>query len=469
MRGLRSTLLLLAILVGLVGYIYFVESKKPSGPEAGETKTKVFSVTADKIQELSVKAASGERTVLKKSGTTWEVVEPVRVPADESEVSGITSSLVSLEVQRGVDERPQDLKQYGLAQPRIEIDFKAAGDKDSRRLLLGDKTATGGNMYAKLGNEKRVFLVSGYLDSSFNRTPFDLRDKTILRFDRSKADTVEIVSADRTLEIAKTGEEWRLDKPVKARCDYGSVEGLVSRLQTAQMKSIAAQDATDLKQYGLDKPDVTATIGAGSARATLLIGKKNADGNLYARDAARPMVFIVEASLADDLKKPADDYRRKDLFEFRPFSATRLDLTNGNESFAFEKATTKDKDGKTQEKWRQVKPTARDVDAAKMDTLLSKLSNLRAQSFTDPTAKTKTGLDKPAATFVARFDEGKKEERVIFGKVDSDVFAARPGEEGAAKLLTGDFDDVIKALDDLKKVEEAKKPDEAKKPGEAKK
>jgi hypothetical protein len=180
-------------------------------------------------------------------------------------------------------------------------------------------------------------------------------------------------------------------------------------------------------------------------------------------------VFTVEASLADDLKKPADDYRRKDLFEFRPFSATRLDITHGNESFTFEKVTTKDKDGKTQEKWRQVKPTVRDVDSTEMDTLLSKISNLRAQSFTDPTAKTKTGLDKPAATVVARFDEGKKEERVTFGKADTDVFAARPGEDGAAKLLASDFDDVIKALDDLKKVEKTKKPDEAKKPGEAKK
>src|SRR5512139_3324713 len=116
MRGLRSTLLLLVILAGLVGYIYFVESRKPSGPEAGETKAKIFSVTADKIQELSVKAVSAERTVLKKSGTVWEVVEPVRVPADESEVSGITSSIASLEVQRDVDENPKDLKQYGLAQ-----------------------------------------------------------------------------------------------------------------------------------------------------------------------------------------------------------------------------------------------------------------------------------------------------------------------------------------------------------------
>jgi cbb3-type cytochrome oxidase subunit 3 len=32
MRGFRSTLILLVILIGLVGYIYFVESKKTTPP-----------------------------------------------------------------------------------------------------------------------------------------------------------------------------------------------------------------------------------------------------------------------------------------------------------------------------------------------------------------------------------------------------------------------------------------------------
>ena len=31
------------------------------------------------------------------------------------------------------------------------------------------------------------------------------------------------------------------------------------------------------------------------------------------------MVFTVDTTLQTDLKKPADDYRNKDVFEFRPF------------------------------------------------------------------------------------------------------------------------------------------------------
>ena len=43
-------------------------------------------------------------------------------------------------------------------------------------------------------DEKRVFLVSSFQETSFNRKPFDLRDKKILKFDRDKADSLVLRS-----------------------------------------------------------------------------------------------------------------------------------------------------------------------------------------------------------------------------------------------------------------------------------
>jgi hypothetical protein len=445
MRSFRSTLILLVLLAGLVGYIYFVESKKATQP-AEEAKAKVFSVTADKIVELSVKPPSGEATVLKKADGAWQIVQPVQASADESEVSGLTSNIASLEIQRVVEENAGDLKQYGLAEPRVDVGFKTAADKDFHHLLIGDKTATGGDLYARLQNAKKVFLISAFLDSTFNRSTFDLRDKTVLKIDRNKVDSVALASLDKSVQMAKSGEEWSLTKPIEARADYGTVEGLIGRLQTVQMKSLVTAEPKDLKEYGLDKPEASATLGAGSARATLEIGKKSPDGTLYARDASRPMVFTVEASLLDDLKKSADDYRRKDVFECRPYNATRVEIARGSDAFVFEKTKGQGKDAT--EKWRQVSPAARDVDAEKMDQFLTKLTNLRTQSWAAATDK--TGLDKPVLTATARFDEGKKQEQVVFGKSGSDVFASRKGEPGAAKLDSVEFDDMMKALDALK-------------------
>jgi hypothetical protein len=445
MRGFRSTLILLAVFAGLLAYIYFVESKKTPGGEP--PKEKVFAgVTADKVGELSVKTSGQPATVLKKADGAWQVVEPAPSGADDAAVTEIANSLATVEIQRVVEEKAGDLKPYGLAEPRIEVGFKTAGGKDGGRLLVGDKTATGGDLYAKLPGQPRVFLISAYNDATFNRSAFDLRDKAVLKFDRNKVDALEAVTAERTVQMAKTGEEWKLTKPVDARADYGTVEGLVGRLQTAQMKAMIASDAPDLKEYGLDKPEATATLTAGSARAVLLLGKKSADGTLFAKDASRPMIFTVEAGLLDELKKPADDYRRKDVFEARPYNAGRLEITRGKDALVFEKVKGTGKD--TTEKWRQTSPAAREVDAARMDEFLTKLTNLRVQSWAAPTSK--TGTDSPVLTVVLSFDDGKKQERVVLGQSGGDTYAARASEPGAAKLDAAEYDAVIKALDALK-------------------
>lgn len=447
MRGLRSFLGLFVILIALGAYLYFVESKRTPGSDTDDKKEKVFAVEADKIDEVTIKSASGERTTLKKSGSDWQIVAPVAAVPDTAEVSGVTSNLSTLEMQRVIDENAADLKEYGLAEPRIEVAFKADGKQHA--IQIGDKTPTGTDLYAKLPDQKKVFLVSSYLESSFNKTTFDLREKAALKLDREKVDALEIAAADRQLRFAKTEGEWQMTAPVKGRTDFTAVESLVGRLGTAQMKSIAAPEAADLKPYGLDKPAATVRIGTGSSQAVLLIGAKAPEeGNVYAKDQSRPAVFTLESSLLDELKKDAGEFRQKDLFDARSFNTTRVEIARGGQTIAFEKTKVKDKDGKEEEKWKQVAPAAKDVDAAKVDALLTAITGARADSFQADASK--TGLDKPELTVALKFDDEKKEERVAFARSGSDAYASRAGEPGAAKIPASTVDSIVKALEELK-------------------
>jgi hypothetical protein len=447
MRGAKSLLVLVVVLAGLGAYIYFVESKKPEGGEAAEVRPKVFSAVAEKISEISVEPAGGEKTVARRSGSDWDIVEPAPARADNGEVSGLTTNLATLENVRVVDESPTDLRQYGLAEPRVDIGFKTEGGKGESHLLIGDKTATGGELYAKVGNDKKVFLIAGYLESTFNKSAFDLRDKTALKFDRDKVDRFQVQADGQDVQLTLAGGEWSLAKPIQVPADFGTVEAMVGRLQSLQMKSIAAADAAaGLAQYGLDKPQLTAVLGMGSSQASFLVGKKADEATVYAKDASRPMVFTVESSLLDELKKPADQIRRKDLFTAKAYNTTAVEIARGPDTLAFEKVKGQGKDAS--EKWRQSRPAAKDVDAARFDTLLTKLANLRAQSWAD--AKAKTGLDAPVLVVTLKFDEGRREERVSFGKVGTDVYASTGGQPGAAKVDATEFEDAVKALDALK-------------------
>jgi uncharacterized protein DUF4340 len=443
-RG-RSTIVLLMIALGFGAYLYFIDAKRPVEDE--NAKAKVFSYETSKINQVQIKASSGDVTALKK-GTSgdWTIVKPVEAPADRTAISDVVTNLASLEEDRVVEENAADLKIYGLAEPRIDVTFNVEGEKDQKRILFGDKNPTGVGLYAKLPGNNRVFIVSNSLDVSMNRGTFDLRDKTALKFEQDKVDSIDIVSRNQAIRLEKSGQDWKLVKPIQAPADYISVNGLLGQLQSAQVTALKdrPEDIKDLKQYGLDRPGVVATLGIGTSKVTLELGREAEAASVWARDPSKPAVFSVGNSLAEELRKTPKDLRRKEIFEFRPFNTNRFEITRGKDTRAFERV--KGTGENAVDTWKQVAPATKTVDASNFEGALLDFSNLRAESFIDrggPAA----GLNTPAATITVKFDEGKKEERVTFGRVRSDVFAARPDQPGALKVEAGRFDEALKKLD----------------------
>jgi hypothetical protein len=442
-----STLILAVVALALGGYLYFVESERPIPDESA--KAKVFSYEADKIVQLQIKSSGGEVTGLKKgTDSAWTIVQPVQAPADRNNVSDIVTNLANLEEERVVDENAADLKTYGLAEPRLDITFHVDGEKEPRRLLVGDKTPASTGMYAKLPATNRVFLVSTSLETALDRTTFDLRDKTALAFEQDKVTSLELTSAAQTIRLEKTGEDWRITKPVQAPADFVSVNGLLGQLQSAQMTALKdkPEDVKDLSQYGLDKPVVVATIGMGSASARFELGQEADAGSVWARDPSKPAVFSVNNGVAAELKKTTNDIRRKDVFEFRPYNTTRFEITRENTTRAFERV--KGTGENAVDTWKQVSPADKTVDSSNFEGALLDFSNLRAETFVDRTGAA-TGHDRPAAVIVVKFDDGKKEERVTIGTAGGAAFATRTDQPGALKIEAGKYEAAVKKLDSI--------------------
>jgi len=445
MRG-RSTLILLVLAAALGGYVYFVESKKPVADETA--KKKVFSYDSGKIEQVEIKLANGESTTIKKEGDHWNIVKPISAPADSTNANDIVTNLASLEEDRVVDDNATNLGTYGLTNPRMDVTFAVAGEKDQKRILFGDKSPTGVGVYAKLPDNNRVFLVGLLSDTTFNKTTFDLRDKTALKFQQDKVDSLELVSNNQTIRLEKSGEDWKMVKPVQAPADFVSVNGLLGQLQSAQMTTLKdkPEDLKDLKQYGLDKPEVTAVIGTGQEKLTFQLGKAVDASTFWARDPAKQAVFTVPNGLAEELRKKPFDLRRKEIFEFRPFNTTRFEITRGKETRAFERVKAKEPTGN--DTWKQVVPSEKTVDASNFEGALLEFSNLRADAAVDK-PEPSMGLNQPAAVITVKFDDGKKEERVTIGQRGADVYAVRPDQTGVLKVEAGKYEAAVKKLDSI--------------------
>lgn len=451
MRGGKSFLMLLVVALGLGSYAYFVESKNDTSRQAAARREKLFNVESDKIDELTVKSQNGDETKLKKENNTWKIVAPSAIAADPAEVSAITTALAALEQEKVVEENPPSLKEFTLDPARISVTFHVAGETGTHRLDIGVKTPMGADLYGKTDAKKAVFLIGAYREDSLNKSTFNLRDKTVLTFDRDGANFLKIDDGKKSIIAAKVGAQWKLSSPINSGADFTAIDGLVGRLYQSRMKAFVTDDGTkDLKKYGLDTPQYRVTVGAGSARAELAIGSKTEDGNVYARDMSRPMIFALESSLLDDLKRPASDLRQKDVFEFRAFTALSLSVTRGNQTYVLARQSDTG-DGQTGD-WKLTAPADKAIEAAKISDLLNNFSTLRADSFTDTVG---TG---EATTVVAKF--GSKatavEETVTFRLVPAKgkdgkatVTAQRKGEKDAMVIDALAFDKALAVFKEL--------------------
>ncbi|HEY6356607.1 MAG TPA: DUF4340 domain-containing protein, partial [Vicinamibacterales bacterium] len=304
-----------------------------------------------------------------------------------------------------------------------------------------------------------------------------------------------------TVAATKKGSDWRLTAPADARADFSAVDTIIGRLTDAKIKSIVAPgsrppappkpadakksgaaskpaapsppdvtkpedanaptpeaksatgadtnySAADLKAYGLDKPQLTVTLGAGSTRATLAIGGPFDDSSVYARDLSRPLIFTIDKAILTDVDKKPGDLRIKDIFEFRTFTANAIDLTYGGATYRFTKeqapAPAKpDQSPAPVDTWKQTKPTVKAVDQTTFTDLLTNLSNLRSDKFADKALASGEDL-----TVDVKFGDAtsSKEERVTLRKSGTTAQAVHPGDAGAAVVPVADLEKIISGL-----------------------
>jgi len=452
MRSFRSTAIMLTLFLILGGYAYFIESERPPA-SAADTPEQAFDLQSDEIVSLTVTAENGDVTEVSREtpgADRWNVTSPFTAVADGNAASAIANSLASLEISRVVVEENEnaDLSLFGLSEPVFTVAFETEGEPES--LVVGDETPTGSDRYANIRGTTRVFLIASFLESTLNRTSFDLRDRSLLEFNGSDVGGLVIEQDTSTIRFGKDEGEWRVTDPISARADFGIVEGLVGRIGSAEMvaverESVDTTQESDLEPFGLDDPQVTVTVEGGDEEHVLLIGDESQAGTVYGLDESRSIVFTMDAALFDELVRNAVTYRKKDLFDFRPFNATGVTVVREGNSYRFEKGTQDgDNNSESSDIWRRVEPDEGVVEQPVIDNLLSKLSSLRAESFIDN--RSDTGLDTPLATITVTY--GDEQEEFVTISLSSDTNHAVHGDEPGAGLVDSvAVDEALEAID----------------------
>lgn len=471
-----KTYVAIAVLAGLGAYIYFVEARREEKPE--KPKEKVLAIDKAKVKELTLAHVEGEPIRLVKESSGWKMTSPLAVPADSSEADSLVSSLGALEIDEVVVESATSLADYGLDPPKTAVGLLLEGASEPQKLLLGEKAPGGSGLYAKLPSRARVFTIPAYLEATFNKKPFDLRDREVLHVKRDAVKGLEIAGPEGGYALARDDKgEWAFTKPLATKAGRWGVEGLLGTIENLRMESVAAEQTKELKPFGLDKParTVTVVLGDGTSRMLAIGGSaetpavKNQDKtgakgknepekpketqkprSYYARETAGRLVAVIPSALVDDLAKGMKELRAKRLLDVATYEIEGFDVQSGGVTRVYARSSVKDKDGIDVYKWKRTTPEAKDLDTNKVQDVLFKVGGIESEDFVDsPGTSEKYGLDKPLLKVTLRYSGDKAPVWFELGQKDGATYARRPDDAALLKLESAKAEELIKAFKEL--------------------
>jgi hypothetical protein len=474
MKQFWKTGVALLALAGLGSYIWFVERKREPRPEGEREKVTVLTVDKAKAKELSL-TSGGQTIKVVRQDSAWRLESPMAAPADTSAVESMLTSLEKLEADEVVAEQASDLAQYGLDEPGRKVSVLVEAAAAPVAVEFGAKSPDGGSVYARRPGEARVFLVPSWVEGSFEKKPFDLRDRDLLHVKRDDVRSLEVAGPEGGFALARTDAgEWAFTKPIATRAGRWSVDGLLGTIENLRMEQVAGEsvsDAKELARYGLARPQrsVTLVTKDGAAR-TLELGSAAPDPNAapspspspakkgdkaeppkptkyYARQAGQGLVAVVPATLADDLAKGMAELRAKRLLDVAAYETEGFEVVAGGSKKTYAKSTSKDKDGLEKTQWKRTAPDAKELDTTKVEDALFKLGGVEATEFVDaPGAPSEYGLDAPVLKVTVR---AKAESWVELGRKDGAFYARRNGDSSVLKLEPAKAEELVKAFGEL--------------------
>ena len=173
-----------------------------------------------------------------------------------------------------------------------------------------------------------------------------------------------------------------------------------------------------------------------------MLGKKDKEGDRYfAVNSALQPVFTLNSTFLTEFQKDPADLRSKDLFSYSSFDVKRVEIDSPKGHSVFE--LQKDN------QWKQTGGGSKTIPSAKMDTLLTRLRDLRASTFPKGSDLAPFGLTKPAYRFKVQFGEKNQTETLEISKIGEHVYARLATDPLACEISKSAFDDVEKALADL--------------------
>ena len=127
----------------------------------------------------------------------------------------------------------------------------------------------------------------------------------IFKFEEKDIRQLEVARGEQRVQIQRDeGGNWTL-QPSGQPGDRTRISGVMFRLTALQATRLIAEAATDLAQFGLDRPAVISTVSMldGTSYGLETGGKAPTESGTYAKKSGESTVYLIPNNLVADLER----------------------------------------------------------------------------------------------------------------------------------------------------------------------
>lgn len=379
----------------------------------------VISYEIKDIKTVDLKVKGKDFTLKKISEDIWNISKPVEAKADRAKLQNILEKFKGAKIKEFIEEKPRELIKYGLNPPesRLTLWIDKDKDKSSKTLYIGKLDISKKGYYARREGKENVFLLDEEILKEFPSRLNDLRDMTIISFDRDKAQRIEFeVAGSKGLLVKNQENKWEVQEPFKAKADQVNVSDYMLKINDTRGNDIFGDNVRDMRVFRLDKPDIKIRIWEKDVKdpKTLLMARLQSKKEEFAAvNEGSKVVYKIDSKAFKDLSKSPSDFQDKSMLTFDSDDIKKLQIKNAGKTFVFEKKG---------EEWRMLEPKKGNTKPGKLTMLLWDLKSMKFKEIVSEKSDDllKYGIDNPESEIQLIKKDDKELETLQFGKRDKE-------------------------------------------------
>jgi len=430
MNPVRVTIILALVVLGVGGYILLIDIPKSKQLEKQESQERQLLPFDDRAITHITWASPTETIRLERDAQwRWEIIEPMRSPADAREIRRILRAFTIGKIKRHIEDGQTNLSAYGLEPPHLTLTLTTP--TDTQEMALGDAGPFAPSLYVQMKPDNQVVLTTLDVMTFAQKSFTNFRLKDLMLFDRDRVLELHIQNGSTTMVMTRVAgahsltPNWILKSPVKGPADKTAVGTLLMDL--GGLAATGFIDAEEKKKRILEQPSrarASIQVREGSHTHHLELYQFGDTEKAYAVTSATSPLYEIPPGILKPITQGMFYFQDKRLFGMEMKDLAVLTVQTPAEHYVLINQ---------HDEWVLEDNPSAELDQQVVKLFASRVVDLPAEIFhpdSSPTSKN-NGMDSPLATILGMNRNGHETGRLLFGKREKGLVftkgAALPG------------------------------------------